>query len=106
MVICPPTHTLLREVSNPGTESGIMSVEEFIWMYINCELVFIVTSDIKGVFFLHIIILKDFVLKYFTCGFVCVTEQYYYNFQINITLSSWMMNLMIRVGMETWEMER
>jgi len=38
--------------------------------------------------------------------FVYINEQYYYNFQINVTKSSWMMNLMIRVGMETWEMER
>ena len=41
-----------------------------------------------------------------THDIVYINKQYYYNFQINVTVSSWMMNLMIRVGMETWEMER
>ena len=49
---------------------------------------------------------KRLVLKYMTYDIVCINKQYYYNFQINVTVSSWMMNLMIRVGMETWEMER
>ena len=41
-----------------------------------------------------------------TYDIVYINKQYYSNFQINITVSSWMMNLMIRVGMEKWEMER
>jgi hypothetical protein len=41
-----------------------------------------------------------------TYDIVYINKRYYYNFQINVTVPSWMMNLMIRVGMETWEMER